>query len=39
MLHYVQVTQLIANQRQQPAGRVRVALTQGALQLGDVVVH
>jgi hypothetical protein len=31
-----QVAQFVVDQRQQTAGRVRVALTQGAEQLGDL---
>jgi hypothetical protein len=31
-----QLAQLVVDQRQQPAGRVRVALTQGTQQLGGL---
>src|SRR6516165_4053135 len=34
-----QVAQLLVDQRQQPAGPVRIALTQGAQELGHVFHH
>jgi hypothetical protein len=34
-----QLAQLVVDQRQQPAGRVRVALTQGAQEPGDVFIN
>jgi hypothetical protein len=34
-----QLPQLVVDQRQQPAGHVRVALTQGAQKLGDSFVN